>query len=100
MGVSGQHHTPAALSRERDPVPILQGAGWAPGQVWTVAENLAPHRESIPGLSSPQPASRYAEYAISIPKKRLYKSKTYLWILIGTGRYVMWLCTELHVHTL
>ena len=28
--------------RERDPVPVLQGAGWAPGQVWTGAENFAP----------------------------------------------------------
>ena len=28
-------------SRERDPVPILQEAGWAPGPVWTGAENLA-----------------------------------------------------------
>jgi len=25
---------------------------WAPGLVWTDAENLAPHRDSIPGLSS------------------------------------------------
>jgi hypothetical protein len=28
--------------RERDPVPILQEAGWAPGLVWTGAGNLAP----------------------------------------------------------
>ena len=26
----------------KDPVPILQEAGWAPGLVWTVAENLVP----------------------------------------------------------
>jgi len=25
----------------KDPVPIVQEAGWAPGPVWTVAENLA-----------------------------------------------------------
>ena len=25
-----------------DPVPIVTGAGWAPGSVWTGAENLAP----------------------------------------------------------
>jgi len=24
--------------RERDPVPIVQEAGWAPGSVWTDAE--------------------------------------------------------------
>ena len=27
--------------RERDSVPILQEFGWAPGPVWTGAENLA-----------------------------------------------------------
>jgi len=37
----------------KDPVPILQEAGWASGPVWTGAENLAPHRDLIPGPSSP-----------------------------------------------
>ena len=37
----------------KDPVPIVQEAGWAPGTVWAGAENLAPHRDSIPGPSSP-----------------------------------------------
>ena len=41
MGVGGQRHAPAALPPERDPVPIVQEAGWAPGLVWTGAENLA-----------------------------------------------------------
>jgi hypothetical protein len=27
---------------DRDLVPIVQEAGWAPGSVWTGAENLAP----------------------------------------------------------
>jgi hypothetical protein len=27
--------------QERDPVPIVKEAGWAPGPVWTGAENLA-----------------------------------------------------------
>jgi hypothetical protein len=31
MGVSGQHHAPAAPR----PVPIVQEAGWAPEPVWT-----------------------------------------------------------------
>jgi hypothetical protein len=29
------------IRRAQDPVPIVQEAGWAPGPVWTVAENLA-----------------------------------------------------------
>ena len=37
--------------RERDPVPTVLEAGRAPGQVWTGAENLASHRDSIPGPS-------------------------------------------------
>jgi hypothetical protein len=42
--------TPRSLyPRERDPVPIVEGAGWAPGPVRTVAENLASHRDLIPG---------------------------------------------------
>ena len=32
----------------KDPVPIVQEAGWAPGPVWTGAENLAPT-----GIQSP-----------------------------------------------
>ena len=42
MGVGGQHHAPAALPPGKDPVPIVQESGWAPGPVWTGAENLAP----------------------------------------------------------
>jgi len=33
---------------ERDPVFILQEAGWAPEPLWTGVENLAP-----PGIQSP-----------------------------------------------
>jgi hypothetical protein len=32
----------------KDPVPIVQEVGWASEPVWTGAENLAPHRVSIP----------------------------------------------------
>jgi hypothetical protein len=47
----------------KDPVPIVQEAGWAPGPVWRAAENLAPtgirspdrsaHSESLYRLSYP-----------------------------------------------
>jgi hypothetical protein len=39
---------PAALYPGKDPVPIVQEAGWAPGSVWTSAENLAPTRIPSP----------------------------------------------------
>ena len=32
---------PGRLTPGKVPVPIVQGAGWAPGPVWTGAENLA-----------------------------------------------------------
>ena len=53
----------------KDPVPIVQEAGWAPGPVWTVAENLAP-----PGfdLRTVRPVvSRYTDWAI--PAHSVYK---------------------------
>ena len=40
--VRGQRHAPAALYPEKEPVSIVQEAGWAPGPVWTGEENLAP----------------------------------------------------------
>jgi len=51
MGVGGQRHDPAAFTPGKDPVPIVQEAGWAPGPVWTGAENLAP--KGIPSLGRP-----------------------------------------------
>ena len=41
-GFGGQHHAPTALPPRKDPVPTVQEAGWAPGPVWTDAENVAP----------------------------------------------------------
>jgi hypothetical protein len=43
----GQSHAPAALPPVKDPVPIVQEAGWAPGQVWTGAENLAKYNSPM-----------------------------------------------------
>ena len=35
---------PGHFTARNDQVPIVQEAGWGPGPVWTVAENLAPTR--------------------------------------------------------
>jgi hypothetical protein len=51
----------------KDPVPIVEEAGWAPEPVWIGAENLAP-----PGLDPRtfQPvATRYTDCAIPAPVK-------------------------------
>ena len=47
----------------KDPVPIVQEAGWAPGPVWTGAENLAPT-----GIRSPdRPTRSQSLYRLSYP---------------------------------
>ena len=46
----GQHHAPAAVTPGKEPVPIVQEAGWAPEPVWIVAENLAPTAIRSPDL--------------------------------------------------
>ena len=45
----------------KDPVPIVQEAGWAPGPVWKGAENLDPSGFE-PWTVQPV-ASRYTDYA-------------------------------------
>ena len=63
MGVGGQRHALAALPPGKDPVPIVQEAGWAPGPVWMGAENLAPT-----GIRSPdRPARSESLYRLSYP---------------------------------
>ena len=61
-GVRGQRHAPAARYLGKDPVPIVQKAGWAPGPVWTGAENLAPPPGFDPWTVQPV-ASRYTDWA-------------------------------------
>jgi len=49
------HFTPG-----KDPVPILQETGWAPGPAWTVGKSR-PHRDSIPD----RPAHSQSLYRLS-----------------------------------
>jgi len=58
----------------KEPVPIVQEAGWAPGPVWTGAENLAPT-----GIRSPdRPARSQSPYRLCYPAHNVdvyWKSK-------------------------
>jgi hypothetical protein len=68
MGVGGRQ-TPATFTPGKDPVPIAQEAGWAPGTVRIGAENLAP-----PGFDPQtfQPVvSHYTYWAIPAPATAL-----------------------------
>jgi len=42
---------PGCLTPGKDPLPIVWKAGWTTQPVWTAAENLAHHRDLIPGPS-------------------------------------------------
>ena len=45
----------------KDPVPILQEAGWAPGPVWTGGKSR-PHRDSIPNRPAPSHSLYHLSY--------------------------------------
>jgi len=64
------HFTPG-----KDPAPILQEAGWAPGSVWTGGKSR-PHRDSIPN----RPARSQSLYRLSYPvhSKLRYEDKNYV----------------------
>ena len=63
MGVGGQRHAPAAFTPEKDPVPIVQEAGWATGPVLIGVENLAPT-----GIRSPDcPVRSKSLYRLHYP---------------------------------
>ena len=47
----------------KDPVPIVQEAGWAPGPVWTGAENLAPPPPGFDPRTVQSAASCYTDFA-------------------------------------
>ena len=78
MGVGAQRHAAAGFTPGEDLVPILQEALWAPGSVWTDAENLTPT-----GIRSPDlPARSESPYRLSYPGQQGWKS---LWVIIKKG---------------
>ena len=76
--MGGQRHAPTALSPpplRHDPVPILWEAGWAPGLVWTGAENFAPPTPRFDPGTLNSTASRHTD--CSIPASRTASDKKY-----------------------
>ena len=86
-GVEGQRHTPAPLPQERALVPTVQEVGWAPGRVWTSAEE----RKSLAPIGvrtrTVQPvASRYI-----LINKQTYKHSLLFYNLLSIQNFVF--CT-------
>jgi hypothetical protein len=82
----------------KDPVPIVQEAGWAPGPFWTGAENLAPTE-----IRSPD---RPARSSVAIPtelpgphfKRRAKKKRIpYIFKDESTGSCI---CLSRHIYML
>jgi len=64
------HFTPG-----KDPVPILQEAGWAPGPVWTGGKSR-PHPDFFKILSACIPISIYNKYiALRLPVKGIFSGQ-------------------------
>jgi hypothetical protein len=63
MEADGQHHAPAAFTPGKDPVLIVQEAGWVSKPVRIGAENLATTRIRSPDL----PARSESLYRLSHP---------------------------------
>jgi len=53
----------------KDPVPILQEAGWSPGPAWTGGKSR-PHQDSIPD----PPARSQSLYRLSYPAHMLFQN--------------------------
>ena len=79
----------------KDPVPILQEAGWAPGPVWTGGKSR-PHRDSIPD----RPARSQSLYRLSYPAHTHIHTHTHTYIYTV---YITWeyngfcICSELKI---
>ena len=75
------HFTPG-----KDPVPILQKAGWDPGPVWT-GEKSRPHRDSIPD----RPTRSQSLYRLRYPAHKIIIYITYIWPPLWSSGQSFWL---------
>ena len=66
-----------------DPVPIVREVGWAPGPVWTCAENLAPTK--IRSLIVQPVASRYIDWAV-----QAHPLHCFSFYMVGIVYYLKW----------
>jgi len=93
------HFTPG-----KDPVPILQEAGLAPGPVWTGEKISCPHRDSIPD----RPAHSQWLHRLSYPAHEYIYIYIYIYIYRERERerervtcilMYVYICIYIHTHT-
>jgi hypothetical protein len=83
-GGEGSASRPGHFTPRKDPVPIVQEAGWAPKPVWTGAKNLAPT-----GIRSPdRPAHSSVAIPTELPGSRMF---------IVVGGYFSCPCSPFHL---
>jgi hypothetical protein len=67
----------------KDPVPIVQEAGWTPGPVWTGAENLA-----LTGIPSPdRPARSQSLYRLRYPTHTHTHTQVCIYFFFNLARW-------------
>ena len=78
MGGGWSAPRPGRFTPRKDPISIVQEAGWAPGPVWTGAENLTPT-----GIRSPDlPAGSESLYRLSYRGRCTVTKRKQNWIIV------------------
>ena len=78
---------PRRFTPRKDPVPIVQEAGWTPGPVWTCEENVAPK-----GFRSPnRPAHSQSLYRLRYPADWFMETLNKKLIAFWYTKYIIWL---------
>jgi hypothetical protein len=77
---------PDRFTPGKDPVPIVQEAGWAPGLIWTCAKNLAPTGIHLQGGEEKRNVVDLAWKWQIPPKKAVHISTSLLGIKLQNRR--------------
>jgi len=73
MGVGGQRHAPAALPPGKTRYPLYRRMVGSQGRSGRMRNIWPPHRDSVPGPSSPA-VSRYTDWALPAHTEKQYKA--------------------------
>jgi len=78
---------PGRFTLRKDPMPVVQEGGWAPGSVWTGVGNLA-----ITGIRSAEhPARSESLYRLSYPGLPKFETGTSGWRRWFDPKWCQWI---------